>query len=1009
MKIKQVAFFLAVSILFTLTASSEEPRREEYGRGNYTYLNPFSYKPATPKEHWNYATSLLQKGKSVAARKQFEIFVKRWPDSEQAGSALLTVAALRVQEGDDAEAFEAYEQLIQTYYTGLKDYDSILERQYAIAQRQMESKRMRWLFGGYKAPERAIPYLESILRNAPQWKRAPEMQYQIGKAHQENGDLVMAVGAYSAVEYRYPDSPLAEQAALAKIDCLKKISKDTPYSVEVREDAQLAADLFAETYPNSQRRAEVDQFAADLTGQVAAHDLEVAQFYERVPKRPEAARVYYKAVTNAHPQTSYAETAAERLRVMIPGAGSVGSSGRWIVDGAGNIDRDPLPEITSEDPDALEVVADQLRYEDNLLIGEGNVAVQQQGASLQADYVSVDRETGEIIARGDVLMLRGDDRWEGQELMYNYQTRAGAFGPSSMFFDPVYISADKTEQVSSNEYLLVNVQVTTCSGDDPIVYAKAKEARLIDNGDEGGRLIKAKHVTFYANGVPVFYSPYWQRNLKDRVFTFTYGYGGRLGAFILGTATVKPTEWLESQTHLDYYTARGVGLGQDFNWTSPNGHGNLKSYYINDQDPYEDEDLTAAEQSLIDSDRYRLHVDHYEQLTNSTYFSTEVNYLSDPFIMDDFFDEEYRSSVNPENYAVLQHSTNDYAAGIRVDHRLNDFYTTVDRLPEGSFNLYRRAIGEYLYFQSDNSAGYYSKLYSSTNDFSEVSDYSSGRVDSYNQLFAPLRFSEFLNVIPRVAYRGTWYSDTQDGGAEYRNIFEAGALTSYKAHKVLTEKGGFFGTGLRHVVEPYAEYLYRHSDVQTNALYQFDDIDELNSRNQVRFGVRNFIQTKRGAKRTENFLDADVYTTYRFDYESDEDPFALLGADVELSLTDNFTIQTDLEYNMHESEFERFNARANYQATDDSRYWCEYRYLVDTRSLVTLGADLFPNDDWFYQFLVRYDAENGDWRRRQFMVNRNFDCLGMGLGLKLDEDNVPSLWFNLWLKAFGPKHDFDRL
>ena len=1006
MKIKQVSFFIAVTVLFTLTAFAEEFSYEESTRGNYTYLNPFAHKPESPAAHWDYATSLREQGKLRSARKQFEILVKRWPESVQAAGAMQAVGDLSVELGDDAEAFEAYEKLIASYYTGLKNYDSVLENQYAIARRVMERKRMRLLFGGYTAPERAIPYLESILRNAPQWERAPEMQYQIGQAYQQDDKLNEAVAAYSVVEFRYPGSPFAERAGLARIECLKQLVEETPYSADLREEALLVTEVFAATYPQSESLPEVARFAEELADQEAAHDLEVARFYERVeePARHEAARIYYESVTNEFSGTAPAEVAGERLSVLIP-LGADGVDGSWVFGKeGGRIERGSLPERTSDDPMALEVTADQLSYESNLLVGEGDVAIQKEDMSLQADYVSVDRESGEIIARGDVLLLRGADRWEGQRLAYNFKTEQGEFGPLSMYFDPVYVVAQETERVSSNEYRMVNVRITTCSGDEPSIYAKAKEVTLIDGDGEDERVIQARKVTFYVADVPVFYVPFWQRNLKDHVFSFTAGYGGHLGAFIMSTANYHPTDWLLARTHLDYYSKRGVGLGQDFIWTTPNGRGSIKGYHIFDQEPYEDDDLNADEIGLIDESRYRIHVDHHEQFTDETYFQTEINYLSDPLLLDDFFEDEYRRNVNVENFAVVQHSTDELAAGVRVDKRLNDFYQTVDRMPEGSFNLYRRAIGEYLYFQSDNRAGYYQMLFEDY-DSSLPDDYSSVRVDSYNQLFMPIRIDDFFNVIPRAAYRGTWYSDSPSGDAQYRNLFEGGMLTSFKAHRELTAKSGFYGTGLRHVVEPYVDYLYRYSGMETNELYQFDDVDGLEDRNEVRFGVRNFLQTKRGDKRTENVVDADLYTAYRIE----RDNFALLGADVELSLTDDLSLQSDLRYDLHGGDVERWNARASYDASDSSRFWTEYRYLTQTRSLLTVGSDLFPNNDWFYQFLVRYDAEHNEWRERRLLVNHRFDCIGVGLGLKVDEDNVPSLWMTLWLNAFGPNRDFERL
>jgi lipopolysaccharide assembly outer membrane protein LptD (OstA) len=881
----------------------------------------------------------------------------------------------------------------------------------------MNRKRMRWMFGGYRAPERAVPMFESIIENAPQWERAPEMQYMIGQAYQQNNEQAVAVVSYSAVEYRYPDSPFAEKAALAKIDCFKQMVHSTPYSVDIREQAQLSASLFPELYTNSQHLAGVKAFGDELHNKAAAHDYEVGQFYERVPRpaRNESAAIYYNKVQSQYSDTSYAALASQRLQVLFPGGEamladgtrvpirpSAGTGGAGIGTGAGGRAAvAPLPERTVTDPDAIEVTADHLEYDGDLLIGEGNVAIQQTGASLQADRVTVDSKSGEIRAAGNILMIREGSTWEGQELVYNYKTREGSFGKSFMYFEPAYITAERTERVSTNEFAMYNAMITTCSGEEPAVYAKAKEVRIIDEKTPHGACIKAKNVTFYVGPVPVFYTPYWQRHLKSNMFNFVVGAGGDLGAFLLTRVTLHPTEWLTSKTHFDLYSARGLGLGQDFFWKTPGGHGSIKTYYINDNDPHSGRNDNAIEKALIDPERYRVTITHREQLDDATYFATKANWLSDPMILRDFFSEEYRHGVDPENYAVVQRATDDYAASLRIDHRMNDFYTAVDRHPELTYDWYRSQIGDSPFvFESENSAVYLDKHHSETNS-PMIPDYDSARFDTHNQIFLPLRFEEFFNVIPRAGYRGTWYGNTDTGESQMRNLFELGTLTSFKAYKTLTEKSGWFGTGLQHVAEPYADYSYRDSNIHTNELYQFDSIDALDSQNAVRFGMRNLLQTKRGAKRVANVLDTDVYTTYRLDPRTGEKDFGNLVANAEMSLTDNLYVRTGAEYNWYTRELSPANARIKMVTDDQSEYSFEYRYLAGKRSLFTPRVLLFPNDKWSYALEASYDSLNDEWYRRKILVNHTFDCVGMGVGLSVDKDDQPTLWLQFWLNAFS--------
>jgi LPS-assembly protein len=1003
------AGFLAVFTLLTVTGCSTALPYQETRSGNYLYLNPFSYKPTNSQEHLKYAQSLLDRGHLRSAREQFEILVKRWPDSAEAPVAQQAAAEIYVKQGKNKKAFKAYEDLIQQYYTGIKDYDSVLDRQYTIATKEMDRKRMRWLFGGYRAPERAVPLFESIIQNAPQWERAPEIQYMIGKAYQKNDDQALAVVAFSTVEYRYPDSPFAEKAAVSKLDSLKDMVDSTPYSVDIREQAKLSADLFSELYTNSAHLAEAKAFSGELHNLSAEYNYEIGRFYERVPRPPknESAAIYYRKVVAQYAGTEYAEKSAERLRVLFPHGEVILADGtrapiRSIAGagGTGKVEVRPLPERSTMDADAIEITADRMEYSGDLLIGDGNVAVQQTGASLQADHVTVNSKTGEIKATGNILMLREGNRWEGQELVYNYKTREGTFGKSFMYFEPAYITAERTERVSTNEFVMYNATITTCSGEKPTVYAKAKEVRVLDEKKASGVFIKAKHVTFYVGPVPVFYTPVWQRHLGYRVFSFVLGAGGNLGAFIKGRAELHPTEWLTSSTHFDLYSSRGLGLGQDFDWITPHGKGSIQTYYIDDNDPQSDRDDTAAEKALIDSQRYRIKITHREQLNRETYFATKLNWLSDPSVLRDFFNEEYQRAANPENYAVVQHSAEDSAASVRIDHRMNDFYTTVDRNPELTYDWYRSRIGDSpFYFQSENNAAYLDMLHSVTNPL-PLNNYSGARFDTHNQIFLPLLFKEFFNVIPRAGYRGTWYSDTTDGNAALRNLYELGTLASFKSYKTLSEKSGFYGAGLRHIVEPYADYSYRYASMHTNEIYQFDAVDALDEQNEVRLGARNFLQSKRGAKRIVNVVDSDVYTTYRFDPPTGEKAFSNLVADAELSLTDNLFIRAGVEYNWYTGDLNPANARIKWVTEDQSEYSFEYRYLAGTRSLFTPRVKLFPNDKWSYEFSASYDGMYDEWYERKILINHKFDCVGMGVGLKVDEDDQPQFWIQFWLTAF---------
>ena len=166
---------------------------EEQGRGSFRSL--FDKRKATPAEQWEYARDTQNKGRLKKADRRMLYLVRRWPNSKEAPWAQRARADMLYSRGKSKEAFAEYQYLIDNYSSRMRDYDSVLESQFSIALDIMNRKRMRWFFGGYRAPEYSVGYFEDVIRNGPQWAKAPEAQFLIGKAYKESGNLELAISA----------------------------------------------------------------------------------------------------------------------------------------------------------------------------------------------------------------------------------------------------------------------------------------------------------------------------------------------------------------------------------------------------------------------------------------------------------------------------------------------------------------------------------------------------------------------------------------------------------------------------------------------------------------------------------------------------------------------------------------------------------------------------------------------------------------------------------------------
>lgn len=685
----------------------------------------------------------------------------------------------------------------------------------------------------------------------------------------------------------------------------------------------------------------------------------------------------------------------------------------------------------------VDIEADSLEYltDRKMIAGTGNVQIREGDDLLRADYITVQTETRDVYARGNVVFRRGGTLWQGQELRYNLKTKQGDFGEFQAFVDPFYVRADDSRRISDREYELKNLTLTTCDNDPPDFSVFAREASLTD-----GTQVKARGVTMYFGSVPFLWLPRLNRDLAGNrsYFQFAPGYSSRSGAFLLTAYGYRWTKNFKTVTRIDPRSKKGVGLGQDFVWQGTNElgyarNGALQAYYLDDREPFRNEEEKKREEDLVDNERYRLRLTHNQVLSDRDYILSELNYVSDPEMIKDFFDEEYRLSVQPENRATLTHRGDQFTAGVLLNGRLNDFYGNVNRLPEFFLDATRQQVGESgLYYESQNRASFLERVFPESDD---NEDYDALRIDSAHLLSYPTRHFGFLNFTPRAGYRGTYYSKTlssatitnnlvntdsngvvtvtneirtviTEDGSDLRNLPEIGFETSFKAFRtwddiIVLEDGD----GLRHVAEPYLRHTYNpEPNVLPENLPQFDSVDELDKRHDVRVGMRNKLQTRR-EREVVDLVDANVYTFYRLDKEEDENTLSDIFFDTDLRLVPWLPVDFDGRYDTDDNSIRTFNTQVAYLMEDDSTLGLEYRYRRDEQNLIALEALLFPNARWSFKAYARFDTEADGLQEHSYLIQRKSRCAGYGLGLRheVGDDNEEDefrVWLQIWLLAF---------
>ncbi len=700
--------------------------------------------------------------------------------------------------------------------------------------------------------------------------------------------------------------------------------------------------------------------------------------------------------------------------------------------------RAPAQEVPAPAADLLSRVdlqADRIEYRGQDLVLTDHVVIGYQGAVLRADYAQVNTVTEDAYAKGGVTLTRPDGTvWQGDELVYNLRTGAADFGSFTLTAPPFYVYSEHAERTEPQVVRLRRVTVTPCEGDAPEIRMTARRATVTDE-----RYVRARHAVFFLGKVPIFYTPWYRKDLKgDGRWDFLPGYSSRMGPFLL-TAYNYPlgaTRAVKGVTTLHTYGRRGVGFGQGLTWRDPERawRGSAQGFVIDDRKPFRDD---AEEQRrgayLEDSGRYRLRLAHSHDLGPRDTLLTDATYLSDPYVQRDFFRDEYRLAPQPDNRVTLTRRADRFTASLQFNKRLNDFYENVDRLPEARIDVPQVPVPNTpLYYESGSGLARLERVFPRD---SAGDDYGSTRFDTWHEITYPRQYFGFLSLTPRGRLRGTYYSDTladavtvtnfvtsvdtntgltaispqvvttqADAGSDLRQVAEFGVFAFFKAFKVLDPGDTQWGSGLRHVVEPYAEYTFRpEPNLRPANLYRFDDVDRLDLQHDVRLGLRNKLQSRKDRTRVYDIVDADVYTTYRIETIDGEPDTGPLVADVELRPAPWFAMDFDARYDTENSTLTTFNSQLAFVASDRTSLAVEYRYRDGQRSLVTAEMTLFPGRAWSFGTYHRYEFETSQLEEQSYYVQHRMDCIGWTLGLRHEpayesgEKDDFGVWLQLWI------------
>jgi len=698
----------------------------------------------------------------------------------------------------------------------------------------------------------------------------------------------------------------------------------------------------------------------------------------------------------------------------------------------GSIAGQPPPELV------IEALSERgvFQYDESSGVASDPVGVRATygDTTLTAKKIRFFRKSGVVEAEGDVRLRQGAELWTGDRLRYDFERRTAEASAFRFGHPPLYIAGEGLRGNFTNQiHTATNVFLTTDDVARPAHKVRAKRIRL-----RPGEYVEIEGATFYVGKVPIMYLPRYRRYFGRRSFNpfLVPGYRSLYGPYLLSGINWAITTNLSATAHLDYRQKRGLAGGLDlFPDLGVYGSGEASAYYASDKRPGRD-----ARGKPIDSSRYRLRFGYKADVARGLAFHAQVQKESDAYAARDFLESEYRADREPKTFFELNRWRPNFSVNLMALPRLNDFFRTVERLPDLKVSAFRQQIGPLpVYYESESSLAYLR--------FREAYDarpaYEAFRGDTFHQLTAPRTFFGWLQAAPRVGVRYTRYAmgENPDRLPENQDrwVFNTGAEVSTKIWRLWPGARSRLldADGIRHIFEPSINYVFVPDPSPPPArLPQFDyevqtfrplpieypdynAVDAIDSQNVFRFGARNRLQTKR-KDGVEDLVDWWTMIDWRVDPRPDQRTYGDLYSDLDFRPRSWITLTSELRYDLNETRWNMANHMATIEPNDRWSWQVGHRYLrrwpglgPDSGNNLIINSVYFKlNEDWVFHIAHHFEARDGVLEEQYYTVYRDLRSWTAALTFRVrdgrEEPNDFSVALTFSLKAF-PRFRNDRV
>ncbi len=398
-------------------------------------------------------------------------------------------------------------------------------------------------------------------------------------------------------------------------------------------------------------------------------------------------------------------------------------------------------------------------YENGIATARDNVAIHVGDTDIYGDFAQYNSRTHEVSVEGHVRIYRDVSVYIAERGVYNIDTKQIRTSNVRTDFRPYFLSGQNVTETSANVYRVEDSTFTTDDSPHPDFHLRARTVRVYENDH-----VVFQNVTFYIGKVPVLWWPYMYQSLND-AFSFSIAPAdlSSWGPSLLTQFTFPITDDIKGRLRLDYRGRRGpaIGFDSDIDYGKDKSSNlKIKTYYVDDQNP--DINPTAIPRREVLPNRYRLTLQDTTDFTKDISGIVNVTKLSDAYVMQDFYQSEFRVDPNPDNVIAVAKTDPFYTLTAIARFQANDFFQTTERLPEVVLDIKRHALfGGPIFYEGETGVA---DLHRNFAEGSGFEDYGTTRLDTFHQLLYPNTYFGWLSIVPRAGFRATYYDKTRDLG-----------------------------------------------------------------------------------------------------------------------------------------------------------------------------------------------------------------------------------------------------